>query len=159
MLTAALLASCAQADEPERAAPAEVAVAPAVETADPKESNSSLPAEPEPQTSSPCQIQDGKPLNIASIKAIGTEPFWGARTEGRCVTYSTPEDQAGTRVWTKVEIGAQGTVWIGALRGKQFELTVKPAPGCSDGMSDKSYPLSAALRVDGEVRSGCAEPL
>ena len=108
----------------------------------------------------PCITQDGKTVTH-KLKALGTEPFWAAEVEGRCVTYKTPEDQAGTRVWTHVESGPQGPVWNGALRGRQFQLIVKPAPppGCSDGMSDKTYPMDAELRVDGEIRKGCAEPL
>ena len=106
-------------------------------------------------------MQDGEKLQVQTVKAIGTEPFWAARTDGRCVTYSTPEDQKGTRIWTHVDTGPQGPVWNGALRGRQFQLYVKPAapPGCSDGMSDKVYPMDAVLRVDGETRNGCAEPL
>ena len=114
---------------------------------------------PVPDTrQSPCLVQDGQPVRVAPVRAVGTEPFWGARTQGRCVTYSTPEDQAGTRVWARVESGPKGVVWNGALRGKRFQLTVRPMPGCSDGMSDTRYPLEAELLVDGEERRGCAEP-
>ncbi len=108
---------------------------------------------------SPCLIQDGKQLDVQPIRGVGTEPFWGARTQGRCVTYSTAEDQAGTRVWATVESGPNGSVWKGALRGKRFQLSVRPTPGCSDGMSDTRYPLEVKLLVDGEERRGCAEPL
>ena len=114
---------------------------------------------PKVETVSACNMQDGVTLKLAGLRAVGTEPFWGARTEGRCVTYSTPEDQAGTRVWAKAATGSKETVWTGALHGRPFVLTVKPEPGCSDGMSDKSYPVSATLIVDGETRKGCAEPL
>jgi len=108
----------------------------------------------------PCDTQDGEPVTY-KLKAIGTEPFWAAEVQGRCVTYKTPEDQQGTRVWTHVDTGPQGSAWNGALRGKQFQLYVRPgAPaGCSDGMSDKAYPMDAVLRVDGETRKGCAERL
>jgi uncharacterized membrane protein len=111
------------------------------------------------QQVSACFTQDGAALKLGSIEALGTEPFWSIRTDGRCVTYSTPEDQAGTRVWTKVSGGGQDWVWTGSLRGKLFELTVKPKADCSDGMSDRVYPLEAVLRVDGEVRNGCAAPV
>lgn len=104
-------------------------------------------------------MQDGKELRVAPVRAIGTEPFWGARVEGRCVTYSTPEDQKGTRIWTRFESGPNGGVWNGAFGGKSLQLYVQPRPGCSDGMSDKSYPLEARLIVLGEQRQGCAEPL
>ena len=104
-------------------------------------------------------MQDGEELRVAPVKAIGTEPFWGARVQGRCVIYSTPEDQQGTRIWTRFESGPNGPVWNGALGGKRFQLIVQPRPDCSDGMSDRRYPLEAKLIVHGEQRHGCAEPL
>lgn len=131
---------------------------PAANTVDAPEANEPAPDLQPGRPAHPCLVQDGQPVRAAAVRAIGTEPFWNARTEGRCVTYSTPEDQAGTRVWTKVQSGASGTVWKGALRGKPFELSIQPMPGCSDGMSDTRYPLDAKLFVDGEERRGCAEP-
>jgi len=104
----------------------------------------------------PCLTQDGEAVT-ARLKAIGTEPVWAAETEGRCVTYKTPEDPVGTRVWTTVMKGPEKMVWKGTLRGEQFELTVTPRTDCSDGMSDRVYLMEAVLRVDGETRRGCAE--
>lgn len=104
-------------------------------------------------------IQDGAVLEVTSLRAIGTEPFWGARVEGRCVTYSTPEDQKGTRVWTRYNAGPRGGIWTGTLRGKQFKLSTRSAVNCSDGMSDNRYPVAADLTVNGESRHGCAEPV
>ena len=115
-------------------------------------------AESKPQAgTNPCLAQDGTLLRMPAMRAVGTEPFWNARTQGRCVTYSTPEDQKGTRIWTRVETGPQGPVWVGAFRGKPFALRVQPALGCSDGMSDKRYDWDATLSVGGEERRGCAE--
>jgi len=108
---------------------------------------------------SPCLIQDGARLRMTPLRALGTEPFWNARIEGRCVTYSHPEDQAGTRVWTRYTPGPAGGIWAGALGGRRFELRTRAEPGCSDGMSDERYPLAVDLLVDGEQRRGCAEPL
>lgn len=108
---------------------------------------------------SPCLIQDGQQLSVQPLRAIGTEPFWAARIEGRCVTYSHPEDQQGTRVWARFTTTPNGGVWTGALGGRQFVLRTRAAPGCSDGMSDKIYPVSVDLLVNGEQRKGCAEPV
>ena len=108
---------------------------------------------------SPCLVQDGQLLRISPLKAIGTEPFWGARIEGRCVTYSHPEDQQGTRVWTRVTPGPEGGIWVGTLGGKPFVLRTRPQPNCSDGMSDNRYPIAVTLTVGGEERTGCAVPL
>lgn len=112
-----------------------------------------------PAAAGPCRVQDGKPIDAAPLRAVGTEPFWGARIEGRCVTYSHPEDQKGTRVWTRFTPRPGGGTWSGTLGGKPFRLTIRPRKDCSDGMSDKRYPLAADLVVGGERRSGCAEPL
>jgi uncharacterized membrane protein len=121
------------------------------------------PAAPAPPgkgaAASPCLLQDGKALTVAAVRALGTEPFWNARVEGRCVTYSHPEDQKGTRIWTRFAPGPGGGAWSGSLGGRRFELRIRPAAGCSDGMSDRRYPLAAELVVGGEQRQGCAEPL
>jgi uncharacterized membrane protein len=104
-------------------------------------------------------VQGKERLDPAPLRAVGTEPFWGARIVGRCVTYSHPDDPQGTRVWTRYAETAEGPVWSGALEGRMFELRIKAAPECSDGMSDKIYPMSVELLVGGERRRGCAEPV
>lgn len=114
----------------------------------------------QPATStSACLIQGSERLRVTPLRAVGTEPFWAARIEGRCVNYSHLEDQAGARVWTRYAKGPDGDSWSGALDGQLFELRARATPGCSDGMSDKEYPLSVELRVHGERRTGCAEPV
>ncbi|WP_310467608.1 hypothetical protein [Sphingomonas sp.] len=115
-------------------------------------------SKPTPSTN-PCLVQDGELLRVSPLRAIGTEPFWGARVEGRCVIYSTPEDQQGTRVWTRFNTGPAGGIWTGTLRGRRFVLVTQPKIDCSDGMSDRRYPIDVQLTVDGEERRGCAEPL
>jgi uncharacterized membrane protein len=112
-----------------------------------------------PQPAGACLTQDGKAVPANRIRAVGTEPFWGARIEGRCVTYSHPEDQAGTRVWTKFSGTAASGSWTGSLGGHPFVLRTRPQADCSDGMSDKRYPIAVTLTVAGEERRGCAEPL
>lgn len=108
---------------------------------------------------SPCLVQDGREFSAQPLRAIGTEPFWAVRIEGRCVTYSHPKDQKGTRVWTRFTPTTEGGVWTGALDGRPFELRTRAAPGCSDGMSAMSYPVAVELLVHGERRKGCAEPM
>jgi uncharacterized membrane protein len=127
---------------------------------DPAAKETGAAADAGPGSVSPCLMQGSDRLAIQPFRALGTEPFWSARVEGRCVTYSTPEDQQGTRVWTRYSPGANGGgTWVGRLGGQPFELGTRAEPGCSDGMSDKRYPMAAQLTVKGEQRSGCAEPL
>lgn len=103
-----------------------------------------------------CRVQEGRPVAANRLRAIGTEPFWGARIDGRCVTYSHPEDPAGTRVWTRFSGTANAGVWTGSLRGQPFVLRTRPEASCSDGMSDRRYPIGVSLAVGGEQRNGCA---
>lgn len=108
-----------------------------------------------------CSMQGSERLRMTPRRAVGTEPFWAARTEGRCVIYAHPENQDGTRIWTKYSKGSKGSAaetWYGSLGKKQFELRIYKQANCSDGMSDKRYPLAAELLVNGELRRGCAEP-
>lgn len=116
------------------------------------------PETPSAESVSACLMQGKERLRVAPLRAVGTEPFWGARIEGRCVTYSHPDDPKGTRIWTRYAKDANGETWSGALGGRLFELRARAAPGCSDGMSDQIYPIAVALAVNGEQRSGCAEP-
>ena len=136
------------------------------------EENSNAPGEPEATADgnaadeadtgavSACLMQGDDRLQVQPFRAIGTEPFWAARVEGRCVSYSTPEDQKGVRVWTRYSAGTNGAGnWVGQLGGKPFEMRTRPEAGCSDGMSDKVYSIAVELTVNGEQRRGCAEPL
>lgn len=116
------------------------------------------PVPPQPVIAGACDMQDGTRMPPIRLQGIGTEPFWGTMVEGRCVTYSHPEDQAGTRVWTKFSGTAENGTWTGALGGKPFVMKTRPEPGCSDGMSDNRYPIAVSLIVGGEQRSGCARP-
>ena len=155
----AILAACTQTgDTVNDAAPADDIQATNEVSAQP--SNAAVPVVNDAASAngSACLNQDGETLRVTPVKAIGTEPFWGASVEGRCVTYSTPEDQAGTRIWTRYSPGPDGGVWVGTFKGKPFKLITRVGPDCSDGMSDRSYPQEAVLTVGGEERRGCAAP-
>lgn len=127
-------------------------------TSTPAAPDAEMPATADAEASA-CLTQDGERIPDNRLKGVGTEPFWGVRIEGRCVTYSTPEDQDGTRVWTQFSGTAESGTWTGALDKQPFVLRTHPEPGCSDGMSDNRYPIAVTLAVRGEERTGCAEPL
>ena len=107
---------------------------------------------------SACLTQDGRATGANSLRAVGTEPFWGAQVQGRCVTYSHPGDVSGTRVWTTFTGSAENGVWSGSLDGQPFVMRTRPKAECSDDMSDRRYPIAVSLTVGGEQRSGCAGP-
>lgn len=160
----AILAACTQTgdtvNEAVRANDPQATNEAAISTDSAEPSNAAVPVvnDAASASGSACLNQDGEELRITPVKAIGTEPFWGAKVEGRCVTYSTPEDQAGTRIWTRYNPGPDGGVWVGTFKSKPFKLITRLRPDCSDGMSDRTYPQEAILTVAGEERRGCAAP-
>lgn len=89
------------------------------------------------------------------IHLVGTEPFWGGTLDGATLTYTTPEDARGEAIAVKRFAGNNGLGFSGSLRGQPLDLAITPA-SCSDGMSDRTYPYAATLRIGGEQRSGCA---
>lgn len=90
------------------------------------------------------------------VRVLGTEPFWAVEITPDGLTYSgvdRPEQKAanpgptlqGTLAsWTaKTEAGADLTVTL-------------TATDCSDGMSDRTYPLTAKVEIGDETLTGCA---
>ena len=167
------LAACASRDEVAEAPPAATGEATSSPTA-PRPSSqpvttnegsaAAAPAGERPEGSpNACLMQGGERLNVTPLRGHGTEPFWNVRIEGRCVTYTHPDDETGnpvsTRVWTRYMPGPVGGTWSGALDGQRFVLRIFAEPDCSDGMSDEIFPLAVALTVRGELRHGCAKPI
>jgi uncharacterized membrane protein len=132
---------------------------PATGSTKPTPTTTPAPAPAGPQTAAACRAQDGKPVPANRLKAVGTEPFWAARIDGRCVTYSHPENQAGTRIWAQFSGSASSGVWTGFYENQRFTLRTRPEPGCSDGMSDRRYPIAVSVTIGTDNRTGCAEPI
>lgn len=90
------------------------------------------------------------------LRALGTEPFWAVEI--------TPQDLAYTAV-DAVEVRAanpgptiQGTTAVYAAAGADGTALVVSliATECSDGMSDRIYPLTARVELGSETLNGCA---
>jgi len=90
-----------------------------------------------------------------TVQFTGTEPFWGGSVTGSQLTYTTPETIDGRSIEVKRFTGQGGLGYSGTLDGAPFDLMVTDGE-CSDGMSDRSYPFTATLRIGEETRRGCA---
>ena len=84
----------------------------------------------------------------------GTEPFWGGSVKGATLTYTTPEDAAGTALAVERFAGRGGVSFSGQLGTQRFDMMVTQG-SCSDGMSDRTYPFVVTLRIGDEQRGGC----
>ncbi|HEU4820448.1 MAG TPA: hypothetical protein VFS87_04750 [Qipengyuania sp.] len=90
-----------------------------------------------------------------TIRLVGTEPFWGGTVEAGRLVYMTPENQIGETIAVKRFAGNSGLGLSGTRGGKPLDVTITRG-ACSDGMSDRTYPYTATLRLDAEQRNGCA---
>lgn len=112
-----------------------------------------LPArEPDPE---PASILAGVDL-AKPVRALGTEPFWGVELTGTEIIYSgvdRPEQRA-----PQPRAVIQGTtVTLAGTTADGMTISVMlAATECSDGMSDRTYPLSAIVKVGDETLTGCA---
>lgn len=109
---------------------------------------------PEPQVAATLGGVDlGKP-----VRALGTEPFWGVEITPDALIY-TRVDQPAQRAPNR---GAtvQGTVatFASSTDLNQALNVVLIATECSDGMSDRTYPLTARVEIGGDELTGCAAP-
>lgn len=107
------------------------------------------------QQSGPSQVAFSAIGPDETIRLIGTEPFWGGTITGVQLAYTTPDNQAGEIIVVKRFAGNSGLGFTGSRDGRPFDLTITLGK-CSDGMSDRSYPYTASLKLDGELRNGCA---
>lgn len=93
-----------------------------------------------------------RPLTVS-----GNEPFWSLAIADGKMTYSDPETPAGpTGMVGKPELTGN----VAVLRAEMAEaspVTVTlSGTDCSDGMSDRTYPLAARVEMGQRVLHGCA---
>ena len=106
----------------------------------------------------PGDSSDNQPFSgIAAdedLQLTGTEPFWGGKLSGGTLTYTTPENSDGIALEVERFAGRGGLSLSGALGGQGLDVMVTPGE-CSDGMSDRTYPLTVTLKLGEDTRNGC----
>lgn len=112
---------------------------------------------PDPADSPPVMLA-GVDLN-QPLRALGTEPFWGVDITPSGLTYSGV-DRPGQRAANPGPV-VQGTtaVYATANEGGATLVITLIATECSDGMSDRVYPLTARVELGDETLNGCAAPI
>ena len=111
------------------------------------------PDRPEPPAPPPvlAGVDLGQP-----VRAIGTEPFWGVDITPARIKYDgvdRPEQTAPNPGPTVA--GTMATWKVDTVQGNDLEITLI-ATECSDGMSDRIYPLTARVVIGEETLQGCA---
>ncbi len=91
------------------------------------------------------------------ITALGTEPFWSlAITEGTKFKLSRPDQPDLLAEAPGSAMSPGGATWVAkGAKGEQVTVMLKSGQ-CSDGMSDRTYPMTAEVVLDGLTLKGCA---
>ena len=89
-----------------------------------------------------------------TVTLLGTEPFWNMQVEHGMLTYSTPENMAGSHAAVTRFAGNGGIGYSGTLDGQDLHIAVTPGD-CSDGMSERTYPFVATITLGKTMLTGC----
>ena len=83
-------------------------------------------------------------------RATGTEPFWSLLIDERDVTFTQPDAEPIRQARPQAIIGFAGEIY------QTPRINVNIVHGrCSDGMSDRVYPDTVQVTVDGRRFNGC----
>lgn len=92
------------------------------------------------------------------VRALGTEPFWGLEITPSALTLTGVDRPALTAPNPGATLQGTTAVYrVQPTNGPPLEVTLI-ATECSDGMSDRSYPLTARIVLGNETLGGCASP-
>lgn len=91
-----------------------------------------------------------------AIMAIGTEPFWSLAINGTELHMTRPDHPTVKLTAPGAQIQPGQGVWKATdEHGAPLVATLRVAE-CSDGMSDRKYPMSAEVEYAGQTLHGCA---
>jgi uncharacterized membrane protein len=108
-----------------------------------------------PPASVPSAVLGGVHLD-QPVRVLGTEPFWGVDITPAGLSYSGVDrpEQTAPNPGPMVQ-GTTATWTATTSAGAPLEILLI-ATECSDGMSDRTYPLTARVEIGDETLNGCA---
>ena len=90
------------------------------------------------------------------LRALGTEPFWAVTIDETGLVYSGVDRPEQIAPNAGPQMAGTTAMWRGQTDlGQTLGVTLIETP-CSDGMSDRTYPLTARVQIGEEVLNGCA---
>lgn len=120
------------------------------------------PVEPRAEPDAPPAEAPAAPPVLAGVDlsqpvtALGTEPFWSVRIRADGIEYDGVDRPLRRGANPGPSLEGQTAVWATDTGdGNALVVTLTPGP-CSDGMSDRTYPLTARVEVGAETLNGCA---
>lgn len=90
------------------------------------------------------------------LRAIGTEPFWAVEMTKADLTFSAPDHPGSTAPNAGPAMTVGQAEWSATTAdGAALKITMT-GKDCSDGMSDRTYPLTAKVLLGETTYNGCA---
>ncbi|QTC91057.1 COG3650 family protein [Brevundimonas goettingensis] len=90
------------------------------------------------------------------LRALGTEPFWSVEITKDAMVYTgVDRDTRRAANPQPVVLGAKAVYTAATEDGAEMVVTLI-ATECSDGMSDRLYPLTARVQMGEATLTGCA---
>ncbi|GAA4014478.1 hypothetical protein GCM10022280_11200 [Sphingomonas swuensis] len=99
-----------------------------------------------PQPAPPPPAESG-----SSYRALGTEPFWNLKLDGREMVFTNVDGQRVAEPQPRAIHGFAGDIY----QGRRINLNIVHGQRCSDGMSDRVFPDRVQVSVDGRRYEGC----
>ncbi|MBN8552134.1 MAG: hypothetical protein J0L52_04455 [Caulobacterales bacterium] len=90
------------------------------------------------------------------ISVLGTEPLWSVGFEGQEMSYSGLDRPEQTAPRPAPVVSETAAIWTATTEAGNLLVVTLSLGDCSDGMSDRSYPLVAEVVISGETLNGCA---
>lgn len=114
-----------------------------------------------PETADAAEVAE--PVMLGSVdlnqplRAIGTEPFWAVEITPATLTYSGVDRPEQTLPSPGPDVQGTTAVYVVETEGEPSMTVTLMTTDCSDGMSDRIYPLTAMVEIGDETLNGCAQ--
>ena len=110
---------------------------------------------PPPADAPEAAVLAGTDLN-QPLRALGTEPFWGLDVTPQGLGWSGVDEAPLTAANPGPGMVGAMAVWRTRTGDGQTLVLTLIATECSDGMSDRAYPLTAKVELGERTFQGCA---
>jgi uncharacterized membrane protein len=94
---------------------------------------------------------------VQPLRALGTEPFWAVDIAHETMVLTRPGVPDITAPTSSPVVTGTTAVFSGTTNTGQTLVVTVIATECSDGMSDRTYPLTTRIELGEETLNGCGD--
>lgn len=114
--------------------------------------------EPAPATP-PAPVMIGGIDLVQPLRVLGTEPFWAVDVAHETLVLTRPGVADVTAPTSDPVVTGTTAIYSGTTNTGQTLVMTLIATECSDGMSDRVYPLTARVELGEETLNGCGNTI